>query len=194
MLKRALLVFLCALLWACGRPVPPSFQSTDITGADFGRQLALTDHAGKPRTLPDFRGKLVVLFFGYTSCPDVCPTTLARFAEVVKGLGTEGEQVQVLFVTVDPARDTQQKLAAYVPWFHPTFIGLYGDAAATEAAAREFKIFYAKKALEGGAGYVIDHSAGAYVFDRQGRLRLYVKDEVPNAGLVADLRVLLAEK
>lgn len=194
MLKHSFLAIFCVLLWGCGQPVPPSFQSTDISGADFGRLLALTDHAGKPRTLADYRGKLVVLFFGYTSCPDVCPTTLARFAEVVKSLGAEGEQVQVLFVTVDPARDTQQKLAAYVPWFHPSFIGLYGDAAATEAAAREFKIFYSRKALEGGTGYVIDHSAGAYVFDRQGRLRLYVKDEVPNAGLVTDLRQLLAEK
>lgn len=194
MFKRYLLLLCCALMWACDRPLPPSFNSTDISGADFGRQLALTDHAGKARTLADYHGKLVVLFFGYTSCPDVCPTTLARFAEVVKGLGADGAQVQVLFVTVDPARDTQQKLAAYVPWFHPSFVGLYGDAASTEATAREFKIFYAKKSLEGGVGYVMDHSAGAYVFDRKGRLRLYVKDEVPNAALAADLRVLLAEK
>lgn len=192
--KRVFLLFFCLLVAACGRPQPASFHSTDITGADFGRQFALTDHTGKPRTLADYRGKLVILFFGYTSCPDVCPTTLSRFAEVVKAMGAEGSRVQVLFVTVDPARDTREKLASYVPWFHPSFVGLYGDAAATEATAREFKIFYARKELEGGTGYVIDHSAGSYVFDTQGRLRLYVKDEVSNADLVADLGLLLAEK
>jgi len=194
MLKRFLWVIFGLLISACSPPAPVSFYSTDITGADFGRQFALTDHTGKPRTLADYRGKLVVLFFGYTTCPDICPTTLSRFAEVVKTLGPDGDKVQVLFVTVDPERDTPQKLASYTPWFHPSFVGLYGDAATTEATAREFKIFYAKKKLEGGVGYVMDHSAGSYVFDTQGRLRLYVKDEVSNPDLIADLRLLLAGK
>lgn len=181
-------------LLGCAREMPDPFQSTDITGADFGRSLALTDHQGQPRTLNDFRGKALVIFFGYTSCPDVCPTTLARFAEVLKQLGDDAGRVQVLFVTLDPARDTQEKLAAYVPWFHPSFIGLYGDASATESAAREFKVFYAKKNTEGGLSYVLDHTAGAYVFDPVGRIRLYVKDDVPVAAIVGDLRRLLLEK
>lgn len=194
MLKQSLILCFCLLLGACSPEKPVSFHSTDITGAEFGRQLALTGHDGKPRSLADYRGKLVVVFFGYTTCPDICPTTLARFADVVKSLGEQGNHVQVLFVTVDPARDTPERLASYVPWFHPSFVGLYGDAAATEATAREFKIFYSKKELEGGVGYVIDHSAGSYVFDVQGRLRLYVKDEVSNADLAADLHLLLSGK
>jgi len=194
MLKQSLILCFCLLLGACAPEKPVTFHSTDITGAEFGRQLALTGHDGKPRSLADYRGKLVVVFFGYTTCPDICPTTLARFADVVKSLGEQGQQVQVLFVTVDPARDTAERLASYVPWFHPSFVGLYGDAATTEATAREFKIFYSKKELEGGVGYVMDHSAGAYVFDPAGRLRLYVKDEVSNADLAADLRLLLSGK
>lgn len=194
MLKYLVSLAFCAALSGCGNPAPEPFHSTDITGADFGKTLALTDHHGKARTLADFRGKAVVLFFGYTSCPDICPTTLARFAEVVKALGPDGERVQVLFVTVDPERDTEQKLAAYVPWFNPGFLGLRGDQAATAAAAKEFKIYYAKKTLEGGMGYVIDHSAGSYIFDPEGHLRLYVKDDVANADLVADIKRLLGQK
>lgn len=166
-------------------------RNSDITGADFGRRLALTDHTGKARTLDDFRGKAVILFFGYTACPDVCPTALTRFAETLKQLGDEAPRVQVLFVTLDPERDTPAQLAAYVPWFHPSFIGLYGDAEATRAAAREFKIFYTRQESKGGMGYVLDHSAGAYVFDPAGRLRLYVRDDAPVDAIVADLRSLL---
>lgn len=193
MWKRYFWVFLAALLLACNKPAPVSFQNSDITGADFGRSLALTDHHGGARTLESYRGKAVVLFFGYASCPDVCPTTLSRFAEVLKALGGDAEKVQVLFVTLDPDRDTQEKLAAYVPWFHPSFIGLRGDAAATELAAKEFKIFYGKKVLEGG-GYVIDHSAGAYVLDPAGRLRLFVRDDASVAAIVEDVKLLLAGK
>lgn len=179
-------------MMACGREGPVSFQSTDITGAEFGRTLALTDHHGQSRTLTDFRGKAVVVFFGYTSCPDVCPTTLARYAEVLRQLGDDGSRVQVLFVTIDPARDTREKLAAYVPWFHPSFIGLYGDVPATETAAREFKVFYGKKETGGDMAYVLDHTAAAYVFDPAGRIRLYVKDDAPADAIVRDLKILLA--
>jgi len=133
----------------------------------------------------------VVIFFGYTSCPDVCPTTLARFAEVMKQLGSDAGRVQVLFVTIDPERDTPEMLAAYVPWFNSSFIGLYGDKASTEAAAREFKVFFARSKGSEGMGYVIDHSAGAYVFDPAGRIRLYVKDDASVETIVSDLKRLL---
>lgn len=186
-------LWLCvaAALVAC-RTEPPPFHGTDLTGADFGRSLALSDHHGVRRTLADYRGRVVVLFFGYTYCPDVCPTALSRFAEVVKALGADGGRVQVLFVTLDPERDTPERLAAYVPWFHPSFVGLRGDRVATDAAAAEFKVYHRRQAVEGGMGYVIDHSAGAYVFDPVGRLRLHVGDTVPVADIVADLRLLLA--
>lgn len=179
-----------ALLAACTREAPP-LQNTDITGAEFGRRLALTDHHGTARTLADYRGKAVVLFFGYTSCPDVCPATLSRFAEVMKQLGKDAERVQVLFVTLDPARDTPAKMAEYLKWFHPSFVGLTGNAAAIEAAAREFKVFAAKKEVGGGMGYVVDHTSGAYVLDPAGHLRLFVKDDAPVEAIAADLKALL---
>jgi protein SCO1/2 len=179
-----------ALLAACGAETP-KFKSTDITGADFGRELALTGHDGKPRTLADFRGKLVVLFFGYTYCPDVCPTTLADMAGVMQALGSDAERVQVLFVTVDPERDTPQILSQYVAAFDPRFLGLYGDAAATERAAKEFKIFYEKRPGSTPSAYSVDHSAQSYVLDAQGKLRLFVRQERIAADLADDLRTLL---
>lgn len=188
---RRLVFCLLLQLAACGREIAP-LNNTDLTGAEFGRTLALTDHRMQPRTLADYRGKDVVVFFGYTSCPDICPTNLARFAEAMKQLGDDAARVQVLFITLDPARDTPAKLAAYVTWFHPSFVGLWGDATATDAATREFRVFAAKKEIGGGMGYVIDHSTGAYVFDPAGRLRLYVKDDASVPALVADLKALLA--
>jgi len=179
-----------ALVAACGAE-GPKFKSTDITGADFGRQLALTGHDGKPRTLADFRGKLVVLFFGYTYCPDVCPTTLVDMAAVMKVLGKDAERVQVLFVTVDPERDTREVLAQYVAAFDPRFLGLYGDAAATERAAKEFKIFYEKRAGSTPSAYTVDHSAQSYVLDDRGNLRLFVRNDRIAADLADDLRTLL---
>ena len=152
----------------------PSFQSTDITGADFGKAFALTDHNGKPRTLEDFRGQVVVMFFGFTHCPDVCPTTLAELAVAVKKLGPSGEKVQVLLVTVDPERDTAELLAKYVTAFNPKFLGLRGSADETARVAKEFKVIYQKVAGPRPDNYSMDHSAGSYIFDRQGRLRLYV--------------------
>ena len=168
----------------------PSFKNTDITGADYGKDFTLTDHTGKTRTLADFRGKVVVMFFGYTRCPDVCPTTLAELKVAKDQLGDDGKRLQVLFVTVDPERDTRQMLANYVPAFDPTFLGLYGDAAATARVAKEFKVFYQKAPGKAPDSYTVDHTAGSYVFDRQGRLRLLVRQgNIPN--LVADLKMLL---
>lgn len=169
----------------------PQFKSTDITGVDYGRALALTDHTGKARTLADWRGKAVVLFFGFTHCPDVCPTTLADMAQAMRELGPLAERVQVLFVTVDPERDTQQVLASYVPAFNPGFLGLRGDAEATRAVAKEFKVYFEKRPGSTPGEYSVDHSAQSYVIDPQGRLRLFVRHERIGEDLAPDLRTLL---
>ncbi len=171
----------------------PSFRNTDITGADFAKELALTGHDGKPRTLADFRGKAIVVFFGYTQCPDVCPTTLAELAEVMTQLGPQADEVQVLFVSVDPERDTQELLANYVPAFDKRFLGLYGDAEATARAAKAFKVFYQKVPGKTPGSYTMDHTAGSYVFDRQGRVRLFIKHGTGPEPIVHDLKLLLAQ-
>ena len=173
---------------ACGNEAP-KFKSTDITGAEYGKTLELTDHNGKPRRLADFRGKAVVLFFGFTHCPDICPTTLVEVSNALKTLGADAERVQVLFVTVDPERDTQEALAKYVTAFDPRFLGLRGDAAATQRAAKEFKIYYEKR--KSGDSYSVDHSGQSYVIDAQGRLRLLVRPDRIAQDLPADLRTLL---
>jgi len=178
------------LLAGCA-PEGPKFQSSDVTGATFGRNFNLIDATGKARTLADYRGKAVVIFFGYTQCPDVCPTTLAELAEVMKKLGPDADRVQVLFVTIDPERDTQDLLAQYVPAFDPRFMGLYGDAAATERTAKEFKIIYQKQPGATPGSYTMDHSAGTYIFDPQGRLRLYVSYGQGPEVFAHDLRELL---
>lgn len=166
-------VLVSALLAGC-HSEQPVFESTDITGADFGKSLSLTDHTGKQRTLQDFHGKVVVVFFGFTHCPDVCPTTLAELARAIKNLGPAGQQVQVLMVTVDPGRDTPQVLAQYVTAFDPKFLALRGTADETLRVAKEFKVIFQKVAGPAPQNYSMDHSAGSYIFDRQGRLRLYV--------------------
>lgn len=179
-----------SLLVGCG-PNAPKFQATDVSGATFAREFQLSDHNGKPRTLADFRGKVVVLFFGFTQCPDVCPTTLAQLAEVNKRLGPDAARVQVLFVTVDPERDTADLLAKYVPAFDRSFLGLYGDAAATSRTAKEFKILYQKQPGQTPGRYTMDHSAGTFVFDPQGRLRLYVSHGQGPDVFEHDIRELL---
>jgi protein SCO1 len=171
---------------------PPSFQNTDVTGLPYGSGFALTDHHGKPTTLADFKGKVVVMFFGYTQCPDVCPTTMAEMAGVMKALGPQADQVQVLFVTVDPERDTRELLAQYVPAFDPRFLGLYGDAAQTAAVAKEFKVFYAKVPGKTPGSYSMDHSAGSYVFDKQGKIRLFLRHGQGAGPIVHDLKQLLS--
>lgn len=180
------------LIGGCGKRDGPQFQATDITGADFARTLALTGHDGKPRTLADFQDKIVVVFFGFVHCPDVCPTTLARFATVMKALGPDADRVQVLLVTVDPARDTPQVLSQYVTAFNPTFLGLTGDAAAIERTAKEFRVIYQKQPGQTADTYTVDHSSGVYVFDPRGRVRLFVSGAQDAAVLEHDIRLLLA--
>lgn len=181
-------IIICSLLSGCGGE-QPGFKSTDITGVDYGSKLELVDHTGRTRHLEDWRGKAVVLFFGFTHCPDVCPTTLAETASALKQLGPDAKRVQVLFVTVDPERDTQAALAQYVTAFDPGFIGLRGDEEATRQVAKEFKIYYEKR--KQGDGYTVDHSAQTYVIDPQGRLRLLVRHDRLAQDLAHDLRVLL---
>jgi protein SCO1/2 len=195
--RRSLLALLplaaVALLGGCRQPdTQAQFMLTDVTGASFGRELNLSGHDGKPRTLADFRGKVVVVFFGFVHCPDVCPTTLAELAAVAKELGAGAGRMQVLFVTVDPERDTPEVLRQYVPSFNPGFLGLHGDAEATARAAKEFKIFYQKQPQKGPGSYSVDHSAGTYIIDQQGRLRLYARYGTGAPALLHDIRILLA--
>jgi protein SCO1/2 len=191
---RALRLHVAALLvlamTACS-PSAPKFEGSDVTGIEYGRDFRLTDHSGKPRTLADFRGKVVVLFFGYTQCPDVCPTTLAELAAAMQKLGPDAGRVQVLFVTVDPERDTADLLARYVPAFNSSFLGLYGDAAATAATAKEFRILYQKQPGPTPGTYSVDHSAGTFIFDAEGRLRVFESYGRGPEVFAHDIRVLL---
>jgi protein SCO1/2 len=171
----------------------PQFKSTDITGAPYGKALALTGHDGRRYTLGDFRGKVVVLFFGFTQCPDICPTALAEVARAMQALGPDAERVRVLFVTLDPERDTAEILSRYVPAFDPRFLGLYGDLAATRAVAQEFKVFFEKRPGSTPGSYSIDHSAQTYVFDTEGRLRLFVRHQRIASDLPHDVRLLLKQ-
>jgi len=175
--RRAALVLL-AMLWliaACDSPSSgPSFQSTDITGANLGRTFQLVDHDGNPRSLTDFRGNVVVVFFGFTHCPDVCPTTLAELAQARKKLGAAGERMQVVMITVDPERDTPEVLKQYVTSLDPSFVGLTGTPDAIAQTAKEFKVFFQKSPGSAPNSYSVDHSSGSFVFDPQGRVRLLV--------------------
>ncbi|MBA3904575.1 MAG: hypothetical protein C0522_13050 [Rhodocyclaceae bacterium] len=191
-MTRWIILALALVLGACDSK--PQFASTDISGADYAKDFALTDHTGKPRTMADFRGKAVVMFFGYTQCPDVCPTTMTGMVEAMKLLGEDAGKVQVLFVTVDPERDTPQLLAQYVPAFHPSFIGLYSDPQTIAKTAQAFRVFYQKQPGSTPSTYTVDHTAGSYVFDPQGRLRLYVKHGEKPELIAGDLKQLLAGK
>lgn len=188
------LLLCCAalLLGACSDNHKAAFNSIDVTGADYARDFTLTDSDGHPRSLKEFQGRVVVLFFGYTQCPDVCPTSMSEMVEVRRSLGDDGAKVQVLFVTIDPARDTPAVLKAYMANFDPTFIGLHADDdAGFNAVLKEFKV-YAKKVEGKTPGtYTMDHSAGMYVYDPQGRLRLYTRYGSDAAALAADIRLLL---
>jgi protein SCO1 len=169
----------------------PSFRNTDITGAEFAREFSLTDHNGTRRTLADFKGKAVVVFFGFTQCPDVCPTTMAEMSEVTQQLGEEGKHLQVLFITVDPERDTAALLKQYVPAFNANFLGLTGTVEEVTKVAKEFKVFFQKQPTKTPGGYTMDHTANSYVFDAQGKVRLVVKHGLGAAPLVQDLKQLL---
>ena len=192
LLRTLLVVALVALVAGCGKD-GPKFQASDITGSAFARELALTDYNGRARTLADFRGKAVVVFFGYTQCPDVCPTTLAMLADVMKRLGPAADDVQVLFVTVDPERDTAELLSKYVPAFDARFLGLRGDADALARTAKEFKVIYQKQPGTTPGSYSMDHSAGLYIFDPQGKIRLYVGHNQGADVIAHDLSELLRE-
>lgn len=185
-----LLMLVSIGLAACSKS-QEAFKNSDLTGLDYAKNFALTDHQGKARTLADFKGKVVVMFFGYTQCPDVCPTTMAEMASVMKQLGSDAERVQVLFVTLDPERDTQELLAAYVPNFDARFLGLRGDLAATEKVAKEFKVFYQKVPGKTADSYTMDHTAGSYVFDREGRIRVFLRNGQGTEPIVHDLKILL---
>lgn len=187
-------LFLSITLLLAGCSEPPRFVSTDLSAVDWGKDFSLTDHNGQARRLADFRGKAVVLFFGYTQCPDVCPTTLAAMHEAMKLLGEDANRVQVLFVTLDPARDTPKLLAQYVPAFDPSFLGLYADENVITALTKDFKLFYARQPGSVPGSYSIDHSTGSYAFDPQGRLRLLLRHGETAANIAADLKLLLTSK
>ncbi len=184
-------VVLLSLAVAACRPAPPSFHATDVTGSALKGGFELQDSQGRTRRLNDFTGRVVVLFFGYVQCPDVCPATLQTLATVMNNLGEDAAKVQVLFVTVDPERDTPALLAQYVPQFHPSFIGLTGTPAEIKRAADNVRVFYQKVPGANAATYTFDHTAGAYVFDLQGRLRLLSRYGEPPENLTADLQALL---
>lgn len=173
-------------------PAASRFHATDIAGSDIGRNWRLPDTTGAERTAQDYTGKVTALFFGFIQCPDVCPTTLAELAQVRRELGDEADRLQVLFVTVDPDRDTPEIVSTYVDQFDPSFVGLRGDPEQLAAAARAFKVFYAKVPSADGSSYTMDHSAGLYLFGPDGNVRLYARYGQPVPELVSDIRGLLA--
>jgi len=196
--RKAISLIVAAPLLALGllagcTPAEPVFKSTDISGTSYGKTLRLTDHHGQERTLADFKGKVVTIFFGYTQCPDVCPTALSGMSSVMQALGPDAERVQGIFVTVDPERDTPELLAQYVPVFDARFLGLYGTPEKIAEVAKEFRVFYRKSGDLAGH-YTIDHTAGTYVFGPDGRPRLYVKHAEDPTVVAADIKALLAGK
>lgn len=176
-----------------GLGAKPAFKAVDITGAQYARELALPDADGRTRSLAEFKGGIVVVFFGFTQCPDVCPTTLGEVAEAKRALGADGARVRAVFVSVDPERDTPEILRAYVSAFDPGFVALRGSPEQTLAAAREFKIFFSKVPGKTPGSYTIDHTAGSYVFDASGRVRLFTRHGTGVPALVHDLKILLQE-
>jgi protein SCO1 len=190
--RHLLSALLLAALAACSADKKPAFSGIDISGAEYARALSLPDTRGKPRTLADFKGRVVVVFFGYTQCPDVCPTTLAEIAEVKQKLGPDGDQLQTLFVTIDPERDTPEVLAAYVEGFGRDTVALRGTLEQTQAAAKEFKVFFAKVPGKSAGSYSMDHTAGSFVFDPQGRVRVFIRQGGGSEVLAHDVKLLLA--
>ena len=194
----SLMAVMAAGLAACDGKAPgaaarPSFKGVDITGAEYARTLALTDAGGQARTLADYKGKVVLVFFGYTQCPDVCPTTMAELAEIKRQLGADGARVQGIFVTVDPERDSAPLLKAYMANFGPDMVGLRGTPDEIKAAAKEFKVFFSKVPGKTATSYTVDHTAGSYVFDAKGKVRLFTRYGSGTQALIDDLKILLAE-
>ncbi len=179
-------------LHGCKQPeAAQAFKSTNVTGIDSGKDFRLTDHLGKMRTLSDFKGKVVLLFFGYTHCPEACPNTLMELALVMKHLGPDAAKVQVLFITLDPERDTQALLAQFVPAFNPGFIGLYGTPAQIAETAKEYRLFYNKQPGKSPGNYTLDHAVGTYIYDQSGKLRLHASYGQGVDALVNDIKLLL---
>ena len=197
-LRRLLLVLAAAgalALSACERAAPPHhFNAIDLTGAKYAQGFNLPDFDGKPRTLADFKGKVAVVFFGYTQCPDACPTTMAELSGILKTLGPDASKVQVVFISVDPSRDTPALLKNYVTNFRPDFLALRGDEGQTKQVIRDFKLIVEKVPGKTPDSYTIDHTAGTYIFDPQGRVRLFASQSLDPALLTDDLKALLAEK
>ncbi len=199
LLRLLLVLGMAAGLLACDKlgsssGAKPAFQGVDLTGAEYARNLNLIDPDGRSRSLAEFKGKVVVVFFGYTQCPDVCPTTLVELAEVKRSLGAEGERVQGVFVTVDPERDTAALLKPYVASFDPSFVALRGSEEQTKAAAKEFKVYYAKVPGKTPESYTMDHTAASFIFDAQGRVRVFSRYGSGASALANDIKLLLAEK
>ncbi len=189
-------VLLCAIaLVGCQRAAPerPAFKGIELTGAEYARSLNLTDQDGRSRSLADFKGKVLVIFFGYTQCPDVCPTTMAEVAEVKRSLGPDGDKVQGIFVTIDPERDTATLLKAYMGSFDASFVALRGSEEQTRATAKEFKVFYARVPGKSPDSYTMDHTAASFIFDTQGRVRVYSRYGAGAQPLAEDIKILLAE-
>ncbi len=180
-------------LSACDGVKPSAFKAIDITGAEYAQDLGLADTEGRVRHIADFKGKLVVVFFGFTQCPDVCPTTMLELAEVKKVMGADGEKVQGVFVSIDPDRDTAEVLKAYVGNFSPDFVALRGSADETKDIAKRFKVFYAKVPGKTEGGYTMDHTAGSYVFDTRGKVRLFTRYGSGAEALKHDLQLLLKQ-
>ena len=189
-LASASLLGAALLMAGCSEP-KPSFNAVDITGAEYAKGFEVNDHNGKLRHLTDFAGKVVVMFFGYTQCPDVCPTTMADMAEIKKMLGADSDRLQVLFVTVDPDRDTPEMLKAYMENFDPTFLALVAPPKQLEALTKDFKIYYKKVEGKTPTSYSMDHSAGSYIFDTKGQVRLFSRYGTPKDVLIKDLQTLL---
>ncbi len=183
-------IFLSATLVACS-PDKPSFKAIDITGADYARGFTLSDHQGQTRSLSDFKGKVVVVFFGYTQCPDVCPTSMTELAEVKRLLGAEGDKLQGVFVTVDPVRDTAEMLKAYMANFDPSFVAFIPTPEQLVVVAKDYKVYYKKVDGKTATSYTMDHSAGSYVYDPQGNLRLFSRYGSGPQALVQDIQTLL---
>lgn len=179
----------CDRLSPGGQPATPSFKGIDITGADYARGFSLTDFNGQTRTLADFQGRVVMLYFGFVQCPDVCPTALTRAAAVMERLGPRAGDLQVVFVTVDPERDTPELLREYMAAFHPSFLALTGNAEQIAQTAKDFRAFYKK--VPTGSSYTMDHTALSYLFDRQGRIRVALRHEQTADDYTADVLALL---
>ena len=188
----AMMVGAAVLFTACSEQ-KPAFAAIDVTGADYAKDFSLTDQNGQVRSIKDFQGKVGVMFFGYTQCPDVCPTSMAEIAEVRKQLGKDGEKVQALFVTVDPERDTPEVLKGYMGNFDPTFLALYTTPDKLAATAKDFKVYYKKVDGQTPTSYTMDHSAGSYVYDTKGALRLYTRYGTGVQPLVSDIKLLRKE-